>query len=55
VHDYPARIEAGRVVARLKDSVPGAEEPVKMKTPSETGSIVGADALPYDVLIPTGV
>jgi glyoxylase-like metal-dependent hydrolase (beta-lactamase superfamily II) len=55
VHDYPARIEAGRVVGRLKDSVPGAEEPVKMKTPSETGSIVGADALPHDVLIPTGV
>ena len=55
VHDYPARIEAGRVVARLKDTDPGPEEPVTMKTPSETGSIVGADALPHDVLIPTGV
>jgi glyoxylase-like metal-dependent hydrolase (beta-lactamase superfamily II) len=55
VHDYPARIEAGRVVARLKDSVPGPEEPVKMRTPSETGSIAGADVLPHDVLIPSGV
>src|SRR5207245_10346312 len=31
VHDYPARLEAGRVVARLRDEVPGPEEPVEMK------------------------
>jgi glyoxylase-like metal-dependent hydrolase (beta-lactamase superfamily II) len=55
VHDYPARVEAGRVVARLKDAVPGPEEPVEMRLPSETGSIVGADVLPHDVLIPSGV
>jgi glyoxylase-like metal-dependent hydrolase (beta-lactamase superfamily II) len=28
-HDWPARIEAGRVVARLTDSVPGSEVPVE--------------------------
>src|SRR6266545_4144641 len=55
VHDTPARIEAGRVVARLKDSVPGPEEPVDMKVPSETGAIVGMDFLPHEVLVPTGV
>ena len=55
VHDYPARIEAGRVIARLKDSVPGPEERVEMKTPSETGMIHGVPELPHDVLIPTGV
>jgi hypothetical protein len=55
VHDYPARIEAGRVVARLRDEVPGPEEPVQMKLPSETGAIVGADFLPHDVHVPTGV
>src|SRR6266498_1031400 len=43
VHDYPARMEAGRVVARLKDAVPGPEEPVEMKLPSETGIVVGAE------------
>jgi glyoxylase-like metal-dependent hydrolase (beta-lactamase superfamily II) len=55
VHDYPARLEAGRVVARLRDSVPGPEEPVEMRTPSETGAIAGVDVLPHDVLIPSGV
>src|SRR5207245_9203140 len=55
VHDYPARIVAGRVVSRLKDSVPGPEEPVEMKLPSETGAIVGVDVLPHNVLVPTGV
>src|SRR6266404_5123464 len=54
VHDYPARLEAGRVVARLRDSVPGPEEPVEMRTPSETGAIAGVDVLPHDVLIPSG-
>jgi glyoxylase-like metal-dependent hydrolase (beta-lactamase superfamily II) len=28
IHDYPARVEHGRVVARLDRSVPGAETPV---------------------------
>jgi glyoxylase-like metal-dependent hydrolase (beta-lactamase superfamily II) len=55
VHDYPARIETGRVISRLKDSVPGPEEPVEMKLPSETGAIAGVDFLPHDVLVPTGV
>ncbi len=55
VHDYPARVEAGRIVARLEDSVPGPETPVEMKLPSETGAIVGADVLPHDVLITAGV
>ena len=32
-HDYPARIEAGRVVARLADSVPGAEVLVEPAVP----------------------
>ena len=45
VHDYPARVEAGRVVARLKDSVPGPETPVEMKLPSETGIVVGAEVV----------
>jgi len=55
VHDYPARVEASRVTARLKDSVPGPEEPVEMQLPSETGRCVGVDVLPHDVLIPAGV
>lgn len=32
-HDYPARIEAGRVVARLADSVPGPEVLVEPAVP----------------------
>jgi len=43
VHDYPARLRAGRVVARLGDTVPGPEEGVEMKCPSETGIVVGAE------------
>ena len=43
VHDYPARLRAGRVVARLGDTVPGPEERVEMKCPSETGIVVGAE------------
>jgi hypothetical protein len=34
IHDYPARIESGRVVARLGQSVPGPETPCAT-TPSE--------------------
>jgi glyoxylase-like metal-dependent hydrolase (beta-lactamase superfamily II) len=44
VHDYPGKVHAGRIVARLKDSVPGPEEPVEMKLPSETGAVVGVPA-----------
>src|SRR5881392_2188279 len=43
VHDYPARVHAGRIVARLGASVPGPEEGVEMKCPSETGIVVGAE------------
>ena len=43
VHDYPARLRAGRVVARLRETVPGPEERVEMKCPSETGIVVGAE------------
>ena len=35
IHDYPARIEGGRVVARLGRSVPGPEEPVPATAASE--------------------
>ena len=28
LHDFPARVEGGKVVARLKDAVPGPEWPV---------------------------
>ena len=34
-HDYPARVEAGRVVARLLDSVPGPEVPIEPAVPVE--------------------
>jgi hypothetical protein len=53
VHDYPARVEAGRVVARLGDSVPGPETAqVEMRTPSEAGEVVG---VPGEVLTPISV
>ena len=55
VHDYPARVEAGRVIARLHDEVPGREESVEMKLPSETGAIAGMEFLPHDALVPAGV
>jgi hypothetical protein len=43
IHDYPGKMDlrTGRVVARLKDSVPGPEEPVEQKLPSELGVIIG--------------
>ena len=40
IHDYPARIEHGNVVARLGTSIPGPETPVQMKLPSVTGAQV---------------
>jgi L-ascorbate metabolism protein UlaG (beta-lactamase superfamily) len=56
VHDWPARVKAGRIVARLGDSVPGPEtEQVKMKLPSETTSVAGVDEIPYDALVTPGV
>ena len=42
-------------MARLKESVPGPRGAGEMKLPSETGTIVGVDFLPHDVLVPTGV
>jgi glyoxylase-like metal-dependent hydrolase (beta-lactamase superfamily II) len=38
LHDWPARVEHGKVVSRLVgDSVPGPEEPVVHRTTAETG------------------
>jgi glyoxylase-like metal-dependent hydrolase (beta-lactamase superfamily II) len=41
IHDFPARVEGGRVVARLGRSVPGAEAPVEEWTAEgmETASV----------------
>jgi glyoxylase-like metal-dependent hydrolase (beta-lactamase superfamily II) len=39
IHDYPARVEHGRVVSRLGDAVPGPETPVVHKTVSETKEV----------------
>jgi glyoxylase-like metal-dependent hydrolase (beta-lactamase superfamily II) len=41
IHDFPAKVEAGRVVARLGRTVPGAETPVEEWTPEgmETASV----------------
>jgi glyoxylase-like metal-dependent hydrolase (beta-lactamase superfamily II) len=44
IHDFPARVEYGRVVARLKDSVPGPETPVEHRFVSESGVVAGAPA-----------
>ncbi len=38
-HDWPARVVAGRIVARLGDSIPGPETLVEMKLPSESGEV----------------
>jgi len=40
IHDYPARVERGRVVARLGQSVPGPETPVEHRTLSQTREVV---------------
>ncbi|MEA2457617.1 MAG: hypothetical protein QOC95_589 [Thermoleophilaceae bacterium] len=40
IHDYPARIERGRVVARLGTSIPGPEVAVEQLLPSATGAPV---------------
>ena len=40
IHDYPARIEHGRVVSRLVEgSVPGPELAVQHRTVAETGEM----------------
>jgi len=40
IHDYPARVEGGRVVSRLGQEVPGPETPVEHRTLSETREVV---------------
>ncbi len=54
IHDYPARVRAGRIVSRLKESVPGPEEPVDHKTCSETGRM-GAGGLVFEELTAAAV
>ncbi len=39
IHDFPARIEHGRVRSRLEHSVPGPEQPVEHRTVGETGEM----------------
>jgi glyoxylase-like metal-dependent hydrolase (beta-lactamase superfamily II) len=39
IHDFPARVEHGRVLARLEHSVPGPEQPVEHRTVGETGEM----------------
>lgn len=40
IHDYPARVQNGRIVSRLVgDSVPGPERPVEHRTTAETGEM----------------
>jgi len=42
IHDYPARVEHGRVVSRLGQSVPGPETTIEHRTRSETREVVHA-------------
>jgi glyoxylase-like metal-dependent hydrolase (beta-lactamase superfamily II) len=39
IHDYPARVRSGRIVARLGDAIPGPETPVDHRTTGETGQM----------------
>ena len=39
IHDFPARVEHGRVLSRLEHSVPGLEQPVEHRTVGETGEM----------------
>ena len=39
IHDYPARVRAGKIVARLGDSIPGPETSVDHRTTGETGEM----------------
>src|SRR2546427_7900132 len=47
VHDYPARLEAGRVVGRLSDAGPRPAGPVGRQVPTQTGAVVRMDFLPH--------
>ncbi len=56
IHDHPARVEYGRIVSRLGDSVPGPEEPVEHRTCSETGAMAMNVMTPADPTpVPVGV
>ena len=48
LHDYPARVDHGRVLSRLGDSVPGPEEPVDHRTCAETGTMAANVMTPTD-------
>jgi len=39
IHDFPARVQNGRVLSRLEHSVPGPETPVEHRTVGETGEM----------------
>ena len=40
IHDWPARVESGRIASRLVGgSVPGPEQPVDHRTTAETGAM----------------
>jgi len=39
IHDYPARVEHGRILSRLGDSIPGPETPVDHRTVSESRTV----------------
>ena len=39
IHDFPARVQNGRVLTRLEHSVPGPEHPVEHRTVGETGEM----------------
>jgi len=39
IHDFPARVEYGRVLSRLEHAVPGPEHPVEHRTVGETGEM----------------
>lgn len=41
IHDHPARVDHGRVISRLKETVPGPETPVDHKTVRESGVVAG--------------
>ena len=53
IHDFPARVQGGRIISRLKRSVPGPEEPVDHKTCGETGQM-GLGGLVFEEATATG-
>lgn len=48
IHDYPARVQGGRILARLGSSVPGPEEPVDHRTVGETGEMGLGGLTPHE-------